>query len=480
MRFNELASWIPQTKLTPPRLRGDLVPRPQLLQSLQQAVTSYALTLIAAPAGYGKTTLLVAYAQSSALMPVAWFALDEQDDDPSLFLTGLVAAMRRHYPACGQRAQATLAQPALSAQRVAGALINDLLTTIDRPTILVLDDLHLVRDPAIYALLTYLVEHIPPLLRLVIATRHDPPLAMARWRARGMLAELRLSELSFSDAEATSLLNSQLRLNLEADELAALQQSTEGWVAGLRLLAGSLEHLPSRADRTLLLQHLAQGNRAVAEVLVDEVLSGQEPEVRAFLLATSILDELTPALCEAVTGRQDAEAILDTLYRRNLFLIALHSASPAAPPSYRYHALFAGFLRQQLAHEMTPDEIIALHRVAAAAEPVAARAIQHYLAVGAWDDATRRIEQEGGLIVRRGLRRTLQGWIDALPPALAAARPRLSYLLGVCAWQQGQVEGAYALLQRAAAGFAALGDQAGQGEALIDMVIPLFWLGDLA
>ncbi|NNJ09746.1 hypothetical protein EKD04_005350 [Chloroflexales bacterium ZM16-3] len=191
MSFNELAIWIPQTKLMPPRLRGDIVPRPQLVQSLQHAATNHSLTLVAAPAGYGKTTLLVASAQSPAHMPMVWLSLNEQDDDPMLFLAGLVAAIQRRYPGCGQRAQALLAQPALSAQQVAGVLINDLLSALDTPTMLVLDDLHLLRDPAIYAMLTYLVEHIPPLLRLVIATRHDPPLALARWRARGMLAELR-------------------------------------------------------------------------------------------------------------------------------------------------------------------------------------------------------------------------------------------------------------------------------------------------
>lgn len=514
MQTLDTATWLPHTKLTPPRIHADVIVRPRLQEMLRDAIATYPLTLVTAPTGYGKTTLLTILSRATPLRLVAWLSLDEHDNDPILFLSGLIAALQRVYPDCGQMAQTMLqslgsaASPDTRATipRVLGALINDLLSLPTEITALVLDDLHLISEPAIYAALNYLIDRLPPHLHLVLATRHDPPLALALLRARGLLKEVRLQDLSFTHDETSALLNDQFGLNLAADELAMLQDRTEGWVAGLRLLAGSLTPDRNHADRRAWITYVAQTHRAITDVLVDEVLNREHPVVRSFLLDTAILDELTPQLCRAVTGRDDAEAMLEDLYRRNLFIVELdatHSPlisqdAPVQPPSaslpphflvpdsrlptptYRYHALFASFLRQRLSREASPERVIELHRRAAQSAPTPARAINHYLAAGLWDEAVEHIESIGGITLRQGLQRTVQSWIGALPTEVYQTRPRLLYLLGVCAWQQGDLSSAETMLERARQGFAAIGDAVGQGEALIDLSVPLFFRGDLA
>lgn len=289
-------------------------------------------------------------------------------------------------------------------------LINDILETLPDPFVLVLDDLHLVSEPAVYTALDYLLERLPPQMHLMAATRHDPPLALARLRGRGALAELRLPDLRFTLDEAAAFLNTQ-RLGLSPEDLASLHSRTEGWAVGLRLLADSLNRIPTRSGRSAFITYLAQTDRYVFDFLADEVLSRQSSAVRTFLLETSILPELTPALCQAVTGRADALAILEDLYRRNLFLVAVDDgrwttddgpqttdlirrpssmvrrlSSVVHRPIYRYHALFAEFLRRRLTQEM-PERLVELHARAAQAETVPARAIAHYLAAQLWEPA---------------------------------------------------------------------------------------------
>jgi len=231
------------------------------------------------------------------------------------------------------------------------------------------------------------------------------------------------------------------------------------------LLAGSLDRISSTTERSAFIHHLAQSDRSVFSFLAEEVLKHQEPYVKVFLLETSILPELSPALCQAVTGRSDAEAILDELYRRNLFLVA----ADAATTTFRYHALFAEFLRGRLAQEM-PDRITELHCRAAEAETIPARAISHYLAAQLWEQAAKTVEQLGEHLVRDGLLDTLRGWIEALPTSVREAHPRLIHFLGVCAIQRGALEEATSLLERARRDFEAAGDVAGQGEVLLELV----------
>jgi LuxR family maltose regulon positive regulatory protein len=330
----EQPDWLVQTKLHPPLLREDVIPRPRLLAALRQALTSHPLTLLSAPAGYGKTTLLADFGfrisdfgihnlQSAIRNRLAWLTLDEEDNDPARFLAYLIAALQRLNPACGTTAQtllASLTNPSAEARRIIGVLINDVLETLPDPFALILDDLHLITQPTIYAALDYLLERLPPQMHLAVGTRGDPPLALARLRARGQVAELRLADLRFTDDEATLFLNEKLHLGLSPDDLAALQARTEGWPVGLRLLASSLDRIPTPADRTAFITDLAQTDRYVFDFLAEEVLNRQEPDVRAFLLETSILSELTPTLCQAVTGRTDAGTLLEDLDRRSLFL----------------------------------------------------------------------------------------------------------------------------------------------------------------
>jgi LuxR family maltose regulon positive regulatory protein len=502
--------WLTQTKLQPPRLRADLIARPRLLEVLFEAVSSHRLTLVSAPAGYGKTTLLASLYQkdeggtlrvkdedffhpsSLHLHPfrVAWLSLGPEDNDPSGFLGALIAALQRLNPACGVTAQTvltSLTNPAAEMRRVMGVLINDILETLPEPLILVLDDLHTLTEAAIYQGLDYLLERMPGHMHVIIGTRHDPPLALARLRSRQELAELRLAELRFTLAETTTLLNEQLRLGLSAADLTTLYQRTEGWAAGLRLLAGSLQGRLPFGERSAFITRLAQSNRYIFDLLAEEVLQQQEPAIQKFLLETSILSELTPALCQAVTGRPEAEAILEDLYHRNLFLIALDEEG-ATPPdeteragpsslrvrsgqalaplaSYRYHDLFAEFLRQRLTREM-PERVSELHRRAAAAQTVPTHAIQHYLAAGLWAEAGQLIEQVGEQLLQQGWLASLQGRIKSLPATVRESQPRLSYLLGVCALHQRALPEAAFYLEQALQGFETRAELEAQGKTL--------------
>ncbi|MBI3760447.1 MAG: hypothetical protein HY260_01105 [Chloroflexi bacterium] len=541
--------WLAQTKLHPPRLRDDIIPRPRLLAALRDAVAARPLTILSAPPGYGKTTLLAALAlevskvpevpevskvskvskvDNSALLTLgtldtshfplgtspAWLSLDEADNDPVHFLTAVIAALQRLDPDCGAAALSLLkTNPGADVRRVVAALINDLLSRLQgAPTshqplppdlyVLILDDLHLITERAIYAALDYWLERLPPSMRLVIATRHDPPLALARLRARGELAEIRLADLRFTPEEMTALLNDRLRLGLSPGDLAALQSRTEGWAAGLRLLALSLGHFPSPVHRAAFIGHLSQTDRYVFDFLADEVLNRQPPDVRTFLLETSILSELTPPLCQAVTGRGDAEAILEDLYRRNLFLVAVDAPSrlqdaPTPPPPstshfalptshfYRYHALFAQFLRQRLEREL-PDRVIELHRRAAEAYKRSVgmslpyRAIGHYLAGEMWEEAAQTIERLPREFLMQGLVDTVRGWILALPAAAREAHPDLTVMLAACALLTGEIETAKPLLERIWQNFERTGDERKkeEGGALTNLAIGAFLQAD--
>lgn len=461
--------WLTQTKFIPPRLRQDLIQRSRLLEMLSAAVTTHPLILISAPAGYGKTTLMASFLAGCPALPVAWISLDEEDNDPVRFLTALVTAWQRVNPAFGANIHALLASltdPASETRRVMGVLINEMLESLPE-NCLVFDDLHWVTEPVVYASLDYLLERVPPHIHFIVATRHDPPLALARLRARGQLVELRLPDLRFTPTEASLFLNDKQHLALSPDDLARLQVRTEGWAAGLRLLAGSLERIGSAADRAAFIQTLADTPRYVFDFLADEVLKRQEPDTRTFLLETSILAEITRPLAQAVTGRSDTPSLLENLYRRNLFLVRVDETGP----TFRYHALFAEFLRQQLECDM-PDHLVELHRRAAEAQRATApaRAISHYLSAQLWAEAAQTIEQVGDVFIQQGLLGSLRGWLETLPPSIRQARPRLLYLLGLCALQRGELNEALTILDSARCGFETGDDPAGLAETLLLMI----------
>lgn len=456
--------WLAQTKLQPPPLPADAITRPRLLGALCEALLSTRLTLVSAPPGYGKTTLLGALPAVLPDLPLAWLSLDEEDGDPARFLAALILAVRQPFPNFGVAALSLLAGlrgPGLEARYVVGSLVNELLEVASNGCLLVLDDLHVISDPAAYLALDYLLERIPPDVHVAIATRHDPPLALARLRARGHMAELRLADVRFTLQEAAELLNDRLRLGLGDKELDRLYERTEGWPAGLRLLASSLERMPTSVERSSFIAGLLKRDRYLFDYLAAEVLDRQEPSLRRFLLETSILPELTPDVCRAVTGREDAETALKSIDRRGLFVV------PDGVPgsSLRYHALFAEFLRGRLEQEM-PERVAELHERAARATLVPGRAIAHYLAAGRPREAAQLVETEALQLFPNGLVGTVAAWLQALPGEVRLDHPRLILLDGLCAFDRGDFARARATLEAAIPALERVADEEGVGLAL--------------
>ncbi len=468
----EPRSWFPQTKLRPPRPGEANLPRPHLLDQARAVVLGHRLTLASAPAGSGKTTLLAALPVALPDLPIAWLALDTDDNDPTTFASVLTLALRAALPTLGAATEALLAslpEPGAQLRRLMGTLINDLIAAPVGPLVLVLDDLHAISDSAIHDALDYLIERLPDDVHVVAATRYDPPLALARLRARGQLGELRLSDLRFTPAETGQLLNDRLALGMPDGEVLTLHGRVGGWAAGLRLLALMLGRLPTVEERCAFVARLGEDGRYLFDFLAEEVLGQQEPELQRFLLDTAILPELTPDLCRAVTGRDDAAHLLDQAYRRNLFLTLSGGPVAETGTTFRFHDLFAEFLRKrQLADP--PGRIRELHRRAGDAEPDPARAIAHYCAAERWEDAARAIKTSAPDFARHGLYRRLHDWIMALPADVREAQPRLLHLLGLYAFHTGDWAAARPLLERAETGLAARGDHAGALEATLPLV----------
>ncbi|MFZ5828304.1 MAG: LuxR C-terminal-related transcriptional regulator [Bacillota bacterium] len=467
----DLSAWIVAAKLHPPLLRSDSIRRPHLEESLCRAVSTLPLTLLSAPAGYGKTTLLTALPHLLPGYPLAWVTLDAEDQDPVRFAGLLVTALQRLNPDCGRSVWDWLSGGTATGaglKQAMGALINEIVQHLPDPFLLVLDDLHTVTAPAVHVALEFLVEHQPPQMHLAISTRHDPPLRLARLAARRQLAELRRPDLEFRPEEAHQLLNETLGLSLSEAEVAALQQRTEGWPAGLCLLAGPLGRMGTPADRTQFMAALAHTERYALDFMADEVMRNLAEEQRQFLLQTSVLAEMTPSACRAVTGREDASEMLELLYRQNLTIASINS-EVAGEPVYRHHALFARLLARQLACQ-PPGEVAELHRLAAAVQRTPGRAIHHYLSAGLWEEAAQMMDQHGTALLLRGMSETIRNWYSALPGGTQLGHPRLTVLVGRCEIHRGEYVAAGRLLEQARAGFRAAGDTAGEGEALTSLL----------
>ena len=444
-------NWIPQTKLIPPQVGEDILTRNGLLNQLFQAVTQKRLTLLSAPAGSGKTIIAASLGRAPFDLPLAWLALDEDDNDLATFMWVLVAALHRLLPQCGGRALALLTElqnPASKWQRILGVVINEVIAAGPTNFVLVIDDYHLIRERAIHEAVTFLLERIPANWHLLVATRHDPPLSLARLRARGYLEEFHLADLRFQEHDVRELFTQQLSMTLSPAEIKMLQTRSGGWIAGLRLLANSLQSIDDPEDRYTFISQYAAADRHVFDLLAEEVLNHQPPELRSFLLETSILSELSPGLCAAVTGRREAPQLLAEVHNRNLFLSAVGDYMTATSPVYRYHDLFASFLRHRLIREM-PSQIKILHRRAAVAENSPARVVHHYLSAEAWDEAAQSIEKYGRSLLQEGQISRLQEWVMALPASVRQARPWLNYLLGMCYGESGDFVSAEPLLQMA-------------------------------
>jgi LuxR family maltose regulon positive regulatory protein len=408
------------TKLYIPTVRPELVSRPRLIERLNAGLHRK-LTLISAPAGFGKTTLLSEWA-AGCQRPVAWLSLDEGDSDPARFFTYLIAALQRVDPGIGQGAQAMMqsSQPP-PPEVLLTALIND-IAAASQPFILVFDDYHLITALPIHQLLAFLLGHQPPQIHLVIATREDPPLPLSRLRARGQTVEIRQADLRFTPEETADFLRRVTQADLLSADVAALQQRTEGWIAGLQLVALSIR---GQDDVSRLVQSLTGSHRYILDYLMDEVFQQQPADVQDFLLRTSILDRFTAALCDAVAERDDSHKVLLALGQANLFIVPLDQSRQW----YRYHRLFADLLRHRL-HIALEDQVPCLHQRASQwyeAEGFPADAVQHALAGSDWEQAVTLILDISETMLKRGEVVTLLGWFQALPDEVVLANPRLCY-----------------------------------------------------
>jgi len=418
-----MADALIETKLLLPRPRRGTVSRPRLAGPLARAAEA-PVTLVSAPAGFGKTTLLGAWV-AAADRPVAWVSLDESDRRPESLWAYVLAALDRAVPGCGAAASTLLQSGQAPVESVLAGLVNE-LSVHDGDVVLVLDDLHLADGPGAWPGLLFLVEHLPPQLHLVLSTRADPALPLSRLRARGDLVEIRAADLRFDGAEAAAYLNDLNDLGLAADDVAALEARTEGWVAALQLAALSLQ---GRSDASGFIDRFAGDDRFVVDYLVEEVLDRQPDDVRRFLLDTAVLDRLSAPLCEAIhegppgSGR----ALLDLLDRQNLFLVPLDDHRRW----YRYHHLFADVLRAHLLRER-PDDVPELHRRASRwyAATHEARdiedAVRHALAAGDVDDAAGLVELAMPDLHRGRREAVVRRWIDDLPVDVVADRPVLA------------------------------------------------------
>ena len=417
------------TKLYVPPMPKEILPRPRLVEMLSAGLDRR-LTLVSAPMGFGKTTLLTEWIASTA-SPVGWVNLDEADNDPAAFWTYFIAALQTVNPRIGQVALSLLqsTQPP-QIEAILTALINEIArersrrrARVDRRYIVVLDDYHAIDAPPVHKSLGYLLDHLPKQLHIVVASRSDPPLHLARLRARGQLHELRTDDLRFTTAEAASLLNKMMGLGLSEEDVAALEVKTEGWVASLRMAALSMQGME---DVSEFVRSFSGSHRHILDYLTEEVMRRQEPQTQSFLIQTSILDRLTGPLCDALTGRQDGQAMLERLEAANLFLMPLDQDRRW----YRYHVLFRDLLRQRLSASQ-PALLPDLHHKACLwleHAGLTAEAVQHALAARDFERAARLIERVTITMVTEGKAQTLLGWLSGMPEEVVSARPWL------CVW----------------------------------------------
>jgi LuxR family maltose regulon positive regulatory protein len=421
-----------QTKLFVPTTRRERVLRPALIARLNEGLIGK-LTMISAPAGFGKTTLVADWLQQLE-RPSAWISLDEGDNDPVRLCGYVLAALQRIEPEIGRATQAMLQAPQPPSQDLLlTCLVND-VAGMEHRFVLVLDDYHLIHAPAIHEAITFLLDHMPPQMHLALTSRADPPLPIALLRGRGQLCELYAADLRFSPDEVAAFLNEVMALDLPAEQVSALERRTEGWITGLQLAALSIR---GREDASAFISAFTGSQRYVLDYLTDEVLNRQSEEIQRFLLETAILDRLTGSLCDHVrfgeaeppsasAEQTGSQSILETLDASNLFTIPLDEERRW----YRYHRLFADLLRQRL-HQEQGDLVPELHGRASKwyeQRGFIPEAVGHALGAGDDERAADLIEWAAWTTVMRGEVRTLRGWLDRLPSELERSRPQLGIL----------------------------------------------------
>jgi len=457
------------TKLYIPPPRPKIVPRPRLIERLNAGCAQGCrLTLISAPAGFGKTTLVSEWIASCG-MPVAWLSLDEGDNDPARFISYLVKALQTIRAGIGEGLLAALQSPQpLQIETILTTLLNE-ISTIPENFLLVLDDYHSIDSQPVDQSLAFLIEHQPPQMHLLIATREDPDLPLARLRARGQLTELRLADLRFTSAEAAEFLNQRMGLNLSAEDVTALETRTEGWIAGLQLAAISMQ---AHQDAAGFIQSFTGSHRFVMDYLLEEVLHQQPERFQAFLLRTSILDRMCGPLCDAVLLDPSipSQATLEYLERANLFIVPQDNERRW----YRYHQLFGDLLRKRLGQSLTPAGIAELHIHASQwyeNNDLMLEAFKHAAAANDVDRAGRLMESTKMPIHLRGTATAILDWLESLSKTVLDVRPTLWWMQAAMLLVIGQVTGVEEKLQatEAALALAAL-PGAGLDETTRDLI----------
>lgn len=444
------------TKLYFPAVRPALVPRPRLVERLQTGLRG-PLTLLSAPAGSGKTTLLSEWhAGPGCGVPVAWVSLEASDNDLLRFFQYIAAALDQIQPGIADKA-APLLQPSeqLNTEAVMTLLVNA-MGELPQDIVLALDDYHMIETTVIHTALAFLLDHLPPRMHLVLLTRSDPPLPLARLRARGQLTEIRSEHLRFSGGEAAGFLNQVMGLALTEEQVAALERRTEGWGAGLQLAALSMQ---GRKDVDGFIAAFSGSHQYIIDYLGEEVLNRQPEAVREFLLKTSILERLTGSLCDSLTGQSDGDATLQNLDQINLFLIRLDDERNW----YRYHHLFSDVLCNRL-KSIRPDEFSELHRRASAwfdGHAMAPEAIEHALAAQDYDEARRLMRAYFPAWWRIQTSKTIRRWFETFPEAFLHAEPWLCVAYAWHVWRlgdMGKTEELLACAQKAVSRMKAEGD----------------------
>lgn len=410
------------TKLHIPRGRANGISRPRLTHKLIEVLKHPGcFALISGPAGFGKTTLLSEFA-AELRNRAAWVALEDADNDPIQFWTYLITACQSIHPNVGESALALFQsnQP-LPDETIPTIIINDLVK-VESDLVLVLDDYHAIQNASIHAAVSYLLEHLPEKFHLVLSTRVDPPMPLARYRARGQLIEIRAADLRFTTEEAASFLNQMMGLNLSSEQVSALEARTEGWIAGLQLAALSMR---GRDDIASFIKAFTGSHVYVAEYLIEEVLRYQTEEVKSFLLQTSILERLTASLCEAVSGCIDGQAMLRELQQANLFVLPLDDEGVW----FRYHHLFADLLKARLRQSLSAEAIAALHQRAMAWYEQAGmipEAIEHSLAISDYPHVVKLLERIALPTILQAHVKTVDRWLKAIPSQYVDQSPRIN------------------------------------------------------
>ena len=424
------------TKLYFPPARPSLVPRPRLVARLQAGLQG-PLTLLSAPAGSGKTMLLSEWRLGpGAGMPVAWLTLDAGDNHPVTFLQYLCAALDTIQPGLAGQTAPLLGSGEPPRPEAVLTLAVNALSRLEQDCLLALDDYHLIEEPALHTALTFLLDHLPPRLHLALLTRADPALPLARLRARGQLTEMRSEHLRFTDAEAAAFLNRVMGLELTAEQVAALEQRTEGWIAGLQLAALSMQ---GREDIPAFIAAFAGSHHYIVDYLAEEVLGRLPESRRSFLMQTAILERLCGPLCDALTGGTDGRETLAQLEHANLFVVSLDPEQRW----YRYHHLFGDLLRSRLLHD-SPDQVVLLHGRAAAwfeSQGMFDQAIQHALQAGDYERAARLIRRgQLDVFYSRNIS-TLDAWLQAFPEDFLRADPWLCIAKAHILWSTARRQG---------------------------------------